>query len=322
MPKICYTPVKFADKTLRLIADASAIVEEWQSQGYDMTVRQVYYQMIAKDLFPEEWIDPVYNAKHGLDSTTKNTVKNYKKFGEVLSSARRAGLIDWNAIVDRKRNLQSYPSWRSPAEIMRAAADSFALDKWRDQNYRVEVWVEKDALIGVLERACSMWALPHFSCSGYNSDSEMWRAAQRLKGHINRGQKPIIIQLTDHDPSGKDMERDVVDRLYLFSGYNIDVRRIALTMDQIERFDPPPNPAKESDARYAKYFEEFGDESWELDAMTPTFLNEVIEEAVRDIVDIDLWDAAKAREEVQREDLVKASNRWPQVVTALREERI
>lgn len=313
MPKICYTPVNFADKTLRILAHAIGVIEDWAEQGYDMTVRQVYYQMIAKDYFPDTWIDPVYNRKQGLDPNTKNTVKNYKKFAGLISDARRAGMVDWDHIVDRKRNLQSWPSWTSPAAIIRNAAFGYAIDKWKDQPHRVEVWVEKDALIGVLARACSEWSLPHFSCSGYNSDSEMWRAAQRLKAHKKNGQPPIIIQLSDHDPSGKDMERDILDRLYLFSGYNMQVRRIALTMDQIEEFNPPPNPAKESDDRYKKYEEEFGDSSWELDAMTPTFLNEIIDKEVQSIVDMGRWEEAESHEQEQRESLIKVSKNWPKV---------
>lgn len=314
MPKLCYVPKRFADHTLKIVAHALQIIEDLAAQGYEMTARQIYYQMIALDLFPDQWIDEKYNKKFGLDPRTKNTMKNYKKFCGLLSDARRAGIIDWDHIVDLKRNLLSYGFSADPAQAIRRAVYGYAIDLWKDQPRRVEVWVEKDALIGVLGKPCGPWRVPHFSCSGYNSDSEMWRAAQRLVAYKKAGQEPLVIQLSDHDPSGKDMERDVVDRLYLFSGgHNIEVQRIALTMDQINEFNPPPNPAKESDSRYKAYEQEFGDESWELDALTPSYLGSLIEEKITDVIDMDAWRAAQAQEERDEASLQKLTRNWKKV---------
>ncbi len=136
MPKICYTPVNFADKTLKLIALANDIIENYQAQGYDLTLRQLYYQLVSKDILP-------------------NRQSEYKRLGGIISDARRAGLIDWLAIVDRTRYLRGLSHWASPADIVNSAAYSFRFDKWADQDRRVEVWIEKDALVGVFERVCN-----------------------------------------------------------------------------------------------------------------------------------------------------------------------
>ena len=165
-----------------------------------------------------------------------------------MCDGRLAGLIDWNRIVDRTRNLEGNSHWGNPGEIMRSAAHSFRLDKWANQPYRVECWIEKDALRGVIAGVCNELDIPHFSCRGYTSISEMWVAARRLQHWIARGQTPVILHLGDHDPSGVDMTRDIFDRLQTFMG-GAEVKRLALNWDQVEMYNPPPNPAKLTDSR-------------------------------------------------------------------------
>ena len=177
MPCICYVPKKFHASSLAIIADANRIIASYLRQGFKLTLRQLYYQFVARDLLPDSWIDPVYNPKHGLPADTKNTMKNYKRLGDLINDGRLAGKIDWNAIEDRTRNLQSSPHWSSPHSIVRACASQYAVDLWEDQDAYVEVWVEKDALIGVLERVCTDLDVPYFACRGYTSQSEMWGAA-------------------------------------------------------------------------------------------------------------------------------------------------
>src|SRR6185503_5271599 len=205
MPRIAYRYIKFRPEKLAIIEQANAIIREWHALGYDLTLRQLYYQFIAHDYFPDSWIDPVYNRRNGLSPDTKNTMKNYKKLGGILNEARYGGLLDWTHITDRTRNLRNLPHWDSPSDILGAVADQFRLDKWLLQPYYVEVWVEKDALIGIVEQACQPLDVPHFSCRGYTSSSELWGAGQRLrKAADTNDRKPVVIHLGDHDPSGKD----------------------------------------------------------------------------------------------------------------------
>jgi len=172
------------------------------------------------------------------------------------------------------------PHWRSPREIMQGAVDQYQMDKWRDQDFRLEVWIEKDALVGVIAGICKELDVAYFSCRGYASASEVWRAGQRLARYKNVGQDPIILHLGDHDPSGIDMTRDIEKRLSMFGGYGITVERIALNMDQVEQYNPPPNPAKVTDSRFNGYAIEFGQESWELDALEPQVMVELVRDAV------------------------------------------
>jgi len=87
MPLELYIEKKFSDQSLYLIEQTNNIVNNYQAQGFSLTLRQLYYQMIAKDIFPSSWIDEAYNAKNGLSLNTKNTVKNYNKYGNLISDA-------------------------------------------------------------------------------------------------------------------------------------------------------------------------------------------------------------------------------------------
>lgn len=283
MPRIRYISKNFRASTLAVIDQANAIINEYAAQGFDLTLRQLYYQFVARDLLP-------------------NRQKSYDRLGAIVSDARLAGLIDWSAIEDRTRFVRELSHWESPGAIIEACADQYRRDKWADQDYRPEVWIEKDALVGVIEGVCNELDVPFFSCRGYVSQSEMWRAAQRLIGYQREGKAPFIIHLGDHDPSGLDMSRDIVDRLNVF-GAGHDFSRIALNMDQVEEHDPPPNPAKITDSRAGGYIAEFGPESWELDALDPATLAGLIRETVESVREEDAWEATLAQEEIERDRL-------------------
>lgn len=274
MPYICYRKKKFGASALKTISLANEIIADYKSQGFELTLRQLYYQFVSRDLIP-------------------NSQREYKNLGTIINDGRLAGLIDWNAIIDRTRNLVSPSTWNSPKEIVEACASQFRSDKWEDQTIRVEVWVEKDALVGVVEKACDRFDVPFFACRGYTSQSEMWSAAQRLAGYVDDGKDVLVIHLGDHDPSGIDMSRDIEERLHEFGCGAIEVKRIALNMDQVQQYNPPPNPAKLTDSRCRNYMEIHGDESWELDALEPKIIVEMIEDEISQVLDQDAWDDAE-----------------------------
>jgi len=180
------------------------------------------------------------------------------------------------------------------------------------------VWVEKDALVGVVESACRPLDVNFFSCRGYVSQTEMWLAAQRIARRQRHKDSPptVIIHLGDHDPSGKDMSRDIEDRLNLFGAFPI-FHRIALNYDQIEQYGPPPNPTKLQDTRSSGYISEFGYECWELDALEPSVISALIEDWVLRYRDEDKWDARVAAEKEAVDFLEKASKNWNQVTEFL-----
>jgi len=280
---IKYEERKISAGSLEVIHAANEIIEEYQNQGFNLTLRQLYYQFVARGRIP-------------------NTEQSYKRIGSIINDARMAGLVDWEAIEDRTRSLRKNSHWDSPAELIHAAAKGYKIDKWEGQENRMEVWIEKDALLGVIEDVCVRNDVPYFSCRGYTSASEMWVAGQRLEGYCVSEQVPLILHLGDHDPSGTDMTRDIFSRLEVFMG-GARVKRIALNMDQIQQFNPPPNPTKLTDSRARGYIREFGDQSWELDAMEPTYLSGLIQDQIDGYRNQDKWDEKMEEEESAKADL-------------------
>lgn len=326
MPKIFYESWKPNARSLELVAIAANICDDYARQGYNLTLRQIYYQFVAR-------------------GHIENNMRSYKNLGTVINKARLAGLLDWSHITDRTRNLVANSHWDTPSDIISSAATSFAFDKWDDQPARVEVWVEKEALADVVQRAAGRHDCAWFSCRGYVSQSELWGAARRHLRYLLDGQRVVVIHLGDHDPSGIDMTRDITDRLQKFvvsdwharrgaedrtrygqilddirADIGIDswvdpitVNRIALNMDQVEQYDPPPNPAKLTDSRATDYVENYGTDSWELDALDPATLDALIEDAIDEVKDHDRFEARTEEQEEAREILTAVSDRWSEV---------
>jgi hypothetical protein len=284
----------FRSDALAVIQRANEIIAAYQEQGFRLTLRQLYYQFVARGLIP-------------------NKQTEYKRLGAIINDARLAGKIDWDAIEDRTRNVRTHASWRSPQAILDAVATQYRENIWSKQPRHIEVWIEKDALIGVIEPVCTRWRVPYFGCRGYVSQSEQYAAGKRFEAVKAAGRRPLVLYLGDHDPSGMDMTRDHQDRLQMFAWAPVEVRRLALNMDQIELYDPPPNPAKETDSRSGPYIAEFGESSWELDALEPTVIDELIDTEIANEVDTNAWDQALEEEEGAKEVLTAISNRYDEV---------
>ncbi len=295
MPKIAYIKRRFASKRMVVINQANKIIDEMMADGYSLTLRQLHYQFVARDI-------PGY----------ANDQEHYKRLGETINDARMAGLVDWDAIVDRTRALRALPAWSSPSNIIDACASQFRTDRWKDQPNRVEVWIEKDALTGVIERICNELHVPFFSCRGYTSQSEMWGAAMRLQSYADLGQRPVILHFGDHDPSGVDMTRDIQDRLITF-GVDTLVDRLALNFDQVEQYQPPPNFTKAKDSRTPAYIERFGKDCWELDALDPKTLTGLIRDRIWELIDEEKWEEAETRDKTGRHTLGTIAKRFENV---------
>lgn len=294
MSKIKYQNLNFTKKSLEKIAIASKIIAEYMSEGYELTLRQLYYQFVARDYIP-------------------NTQREYAKLGSLISKARMAGLIDWKSITDRTRKVESVSHWSDPESIIETCAEQYAIDTRATQKNYVEVWVEKDALASILERACEPLDVAYFSCRGYASLSSMWRASLRFREKESEGKKTYVLHLGDHDPSGLDMTRVIQEHLRIFE-CDTYVKRIALTMEQISEHSPPPNPAKVTDSRYDGYEAEYGDDSWELDALDPKVLDALIVSEVKKLTDKKARDKLIQQQADQREQIQYIADNYNEIV--------
>lgn len=293
MARIAYEDWNPSAKTIEIIRVANTICADYHRQGYDLTLRQLYYQFVARDIIP-------------------NNQQSYKRLGNAIDKARKAGLLDWAYIVDRTRNLAGYRTYLDPSGIVDDMERDYHIDLWEDQATRVEVWVEKEALAGVISRASLPFGVDYFSCRGYVSQSELHAAAIRHRRYERLGQDVVVIHLGDHDPSGIDMTRDVEDRLELF-GASTRIERIALNRDQIDQYKPPPNPAKLTDSRAKGYIAEFGRSSWELDALNPDTLADLIRGRIERHMDADAYNERVDQQTSGRAELAKVADNWEAV---------
>lgn len=274
--------LSFSKESQARIDQANEIINDYLEQGLKLTLRQLYYQFVSRDIIP-------------------NTERSYKNLGNVISKGRLAGLIDWDAIEDRIRVPETPTEFENLGELVRGATAIYRLPRRRGQAHYVELWVEKDALAGVLSPIARRYHVTLMVNRGYSSSSAMYESAKRIHDERlgNESETATILYLGDLDPSGEDMVRDVADRLRTF-GTQLDVKKLALTMDQVDEFKPPPNPAKLTDSRAKGYLEKFGDESWEVDALPPTALRDVIETALDELTNQELVDAVIAREKTDK----------------------
>lgn len=292
--KKCYVPKKFTKSHLIVIDRANRLLEEYAKHGITITLRSLYYRFVANN-----WL--------------KNKQQEYKRLGGILGDARLAGRIDWNHLEDRTRNLATLQHFDGPQHALDLLTQWYHVDMWANQQYRPEVWVEKDAVVGNIEKVCRENDVPYFSCRGFTSLTEMWRASMRMRQHIKGGQQPYIIHLGDHDPSGIDMSRDIWDRLTKTFMAGLEFKRLALTMDQIQEYNCPPNPAKTKDPRFMGYYAEYGDDSWELDALEPLKFYSLILTQIDSLKNQEQWDKDEEAKEAVRTRLSDIALNWEQM---------
>jgi hypothetical protein len=288
-----FVDINFKVESIVMLEKVNDILREYKTLGYRLTLRQLYYQLVSRDIIP-------------------NTERSYKNIGRLVSDGRQAGYIDWNMIEDRNRETIFPAHWDNPGEIVKAAANQFRVDRWKNQEYHIEVMVEKDALSGILEPICRKWDVRLTANKGYSSSSMMYEIGKRIYDKHEDGLSIVVFYLGDHDPSGIDMTRDIEDRLELYSDglAEIQVNRLALNWNQVEQWRPPENPAKVTDSRFKSYMSVFGKSSWELDAIEPVALAGLVESAIKDLIDMEVWEDTKMEEEKMREELFTIASRW------------
>jgi hypothetical protein len=327
---------KFRSASTLLVEQCNEIVDDYQGQDLRLTLRQLYYQLVTKNIIV-------------------NSERSYQNLSALVSNGRLAGKVDWDAIEDRVRRPRKASEFGNLHDLVDAAVYSYRLPRWQGQMVYAELWVEKDALAGVLEPLSKQYHATLMVNRGYSSQSAMYEAAKRFlrnrkttvdrpgcpecrcelvhHEHLDRNNnwlcgngncgwqgtqdeaKPTarvrrslkLLYLGDHDPSGEDMVRDIADRLKMFKVPNLEVRKIGLTMDQVRKYNPPPNPAKISDPRAEAYIKKYGPHSWEVDALPPDVLTKLIRTAFDGVIDTPLMDKIRMKEERDKKRLLAAA---------------
>ena len=264
-------------KRKELIKKIDEIASEYYAAGMTITVRQVYYQCVARNIMP-------------------NSKDSYEKISGLIADGRMLGFLDWDMIEDRTRFKRGNVHWKSPQQIISAAAEQYRIDTRATQPVYVEAWIEKDSLVSILEGTCRRLDVPCFSCRGYPSITALHEAANRFRNKNNA----VILYAGDHDPSGLMIPQVITERFKEFE-VNVKLQRLGLTLEQIRELGLPPFPAKEQDKNYVAYVEATGmTQAWELDALPPEKLSAMFESAIESLTDFQELERMQEKEEADK----------------------
>lgn len=325
------------DKSVIINAILST-VRRYENMGYTLTLRQLYYQLVATNAMP-------------------NDQACYSKLSTLLDDCRYSGIVDWDSIEDRGRVPHTPYYEDSVADSLRRTLLSYKLDRRIGQKNYVELWTEKDAISNIMKDSVRDYTITVGINKGFASSTAIYNAYRRFVDEILEGRKVTVLYFGDHDPSGLSMITDIRYRLELmmskgdytdklfrlveaeelvrlaekydlfdlayeanesgdketFAQYmalglikdRFEIRHIGLTKEQITKFNLPSNPAKLSDPRAKAYVAEHGDVSWEVDALNPKDIVSIVKDALTDLLDSEAYNKILPKEDSDRELLSK-----------------
>lgn len=263
-------------------AQIGPIVSSFVSRGIIPTVRTVYYALVSKELIP--------NTRSAYQGSVKKLVK-----------MRKEGDVDWESIADETRATRGgdAPLWeleryaKGYVDYLVEKLKKFTLPRWLNQDYYIEVWIEKFALAATFQNWIGEMNVVLTPSRGYSSWTFLWQAQKRIAEALEgTGKEAVILYFGDFDPSGRDIERFITETLEWF-GISVEVKNIAVTKEQIERYKLPSTP--EDEKEIAKMMRDPRFKQWEhglfrveLDALmafVPDEFQRIITEAVSEYFD-------------------------------------
>ncbi len=271
-----------------ILEAAKKILASYSSR---VTLRQLYYRLVAAHV-------------------VENSLRSYKRLVAMLTKARKDHSLDPALFRDLTRESKRPYGYSDLPSFLRAVKNSYQRDRWQDQDHYVEIWVEKEALATVFLPICSRWQVRLVVCRGYASVSALYEAAGRFHDANEDGKHVQLIYFGDYDPSGVDIPRSVGDELHEWISRYGDYEpplpdRVALLPEQIEEYDLPPVPPKDTDSRTASFRAVHGEDTVELDALPPNVLEEIIETNIRQYIDFLRWDLQGTIEDGEQAKLVQ-----------------
>jgi len=280
------SPIKRTRRTQEDISNLDRALYQIVAADPPMTVRQVFYQATVKGLVPKE------------------ESKGYKVVQRRLVMLRQAKLLPYNWITDNARLVRRLNRWQNPEHFASEVASFYRRDYWAHSDVRVEVWLEKDALAGVLYPVVvTEWGLELFVTRGFASVSYLEAAAEDTR---EDGRPTFVYVLTDLDPSGVDIARKIAEELpERAQGVPVTVERIAVTPSQVRSLSLPTRPTKNTDTRAKKFEEQYGIGSVELDAIPPRLLRQMVGDAIERHANVEELERMKLVEKIERESLAE-----------------
>jgi hypothetical protein len=224
----------------------------------------------------------------------------------LLREARERGMIPWEWIVDETRELERRPRWDDPADFIDTVSRAYRRDYWNQQPVRVEVWSEKGTVRGVLAPVLDQYGVGFRVMHGFSGATTIYDVAQDDDGRLL-----IVLYVGDYDPSGMYMsEHDLPDRLAKYGGDHVHVTRIALLREDLDDLPSFPASDKKKDPRHPWFVRNYGSRCWELDAMDPNDLRDLVEEAIKNEIELEAWNRCAVTEKAERESLRTVLDSW------------
>jgi len=264
-----------------ILAQVQNILNEYD---YPLSVRQIYYQLVARQII-------------------ENIENEYRKLSRLTVIGRDEGILDEEKFADRLRQIQQPNTWIDLNDFMETVKDAYRRDSWTEQPDYIEIWIEKDALRNVVAPVTERYGVPLLIVRGHVSRTAIYQAYQR---YAEKNDKDCYLYyFGDFDPSGLTIYQSLVKRLSGFNNGNLDItfERVALTQEQIDKYNLPPAPAKKTDPNTSRFIKQHGDNVVELDALPPDELIALVQESIEQHIDMDIWNESASIEAQETEEL-------------------
>ena len=280
-------------KSLKLLEQVQEIIK---SYDFALTLRQIYYQLVVKQIIP-------------------NQQSYYRKLSRLCVKGRDEEILPEDAFADRLRQVDKPDSWLDLADFMDTVKDAYRKDKWHNQVAYIEVWTEKDALRSVLTEITYPYDVNLMVVRGQVSRTAIYESYERFAEKVYEGKDCHLFYAGDFDPSGLSIYNSLVERIRKHgdAGEYISFKRIALTPEQIEKYNLPSDPGKQTDPNHKRFVSEYGDNVVELDALPPDVLREIVKGCIAQHIDRGLFEQVQKKELEEQAELqtliVRASSR-------------
>jgi len=283
------SPIKRTRRTRDELSDVLTVVRTiLDGEESQITLRHLFYRLVGAHVIPKD-------------------EKAYKSLCNHLAKWRRSGEIPWHAFTDNTRWHICQKTFDSLEDAMQNTLKNYRRNMWSTQPYYIEVWVEKDAIAGIVSKTANTFGVPVFVARGFASLSSLHDASETFREATETGKKAVIYHLGDYDPSGIAAGESVIKAFRDDFKVNIEFIRIAVTPEQIQRLELPTRPTKESDPRARKWT---GGDCVELDTMPPAAIRELVESSILQHIDRREWLALKKTEEMERQTLEEIGIRF------------